>query len=174
MVGAGIRSAEENKFVTRKYVTSLGGLTGLSQKVKASMPQTEMKEIERSDGCFACDWNNPAGLGIRFYTDGQGAYGEYIPTEVYQGYKGIVHGGILAALLDEVMAKALAAHGIDGVTAKLEVRFRKPVPTNSRLLLRGWIKSRRKTSFVVAGQILAEDRETLVEAEGIFFKKMAG
>ena len=88
------------------------------------MPQTEMKEIERSDGCFACDWNNPAGLGIRFYTDGQGAYGEYIPTEVYQGYKGIVHGGILAALLDEVMAKALAAHGIDGVTAKLEVRFR--------------------------------------------------
>jgi acyl-coenzyme A thioesterase PaaI-like protein len=127
--------------------------------------------MEPSAGCFVCDRDNSQGLGIRFYTDGQAAYGEYTPPQVYQGYDGVVHGGILATLLDEVMAKGLAVHGIDGVTGKLEIRFRKPVPTGVKLLLKGWVKSQRRASFVVAGEIRGENGETMVEAEGIFFGK---
>jgi uncharacterized protein (TIGR00369 family) len=148
------------------------GANGLTEKLNAlDISETQLQELEPSEGCFVCDWNKLGGLGIRFYTDGQAAYGMYTPLELYQGYDGMVHGGILATLLDEVMAKALAVHGVNGVTGKLEVRFREPVPTGAKLLLKGWVKSQRKNNFIAAGEIRAQGGELLVEAEGIFFGK---
>ncbi|NLJ68546.1 MAG: PaaI family thioesterase [Firmicutes bacterium] len=134
----------------------------------------KLQELEPSAGCFVCDPDNPGGLGIRFYTDGQAAYAEHALSEAYQGYDGMVHGGVLVTLLDEVMAKALAVHGISGVTGKLEVRFRKPASIGAKLSFKGWVKSRRRKSCVVASEIRAADGDLLVEAEGLFLEKADG
>lgn len=130
-----------------------------------------MRELPPSSGCFACGLDNPSGLGIRFYTDGKAAYGEYVPTTNYQGYAGVLHGGILTTLLDEAMVKALAVEGIIAVTGKIEVRFRRPAPTGERLLVRGWVKSQRAGGFLAEGEIIDSDGMLLAEAEGLLFSE---
>lgn len=129
----------------------------------------ELEELPPSSGCFVCGQDNPSGLGIRFFTDGEIAYGEYVPPVGHQGYDGILHGGILSILLDEIMVKALAAQGIAVVTGKLEVRFRQPAPTGEKLLIKGWVKSQRIGSYRAASRITNQEGQILAEAEGFFF-----
>jgi hypothetical protein len=138
-------------------------------KVKEFSGRGELQELPSSSGCFACGLDNPGGLHIQFYTDGEVAYGEYVPLTSYQGYDGVLHGGILSTLLDEVMAKALAVQGITVVTGKLEVRFRNMAPIGEKLLIKGWVKSQRRDSYLAASEITSEGGQVLAEAQGLFF-----
>jgi acyl-coenzyme A thioesterase PaaI-like protein len=140
-------------------------------KVKDLCELGKLQELPSSDGCFVCGQDNPSGLHIRFFTDGEVAYGEYVPPDGYQGYEGNLHGGILSTLLDEIMAKALAAQGITVVTGKLELRFRQAAPTGEKLLIKGWVKSQKAGSYKAAGEITGEEGQVLVEAEGLFFPR---
>ena len=94
----------------------------------------EWKPQATSRNCFVCGRENPVGLHIRFYEDLANAR-VVVPLmipETYQGYPGIAHGGILATVLDELSGRALmmgAEDDVFWVTAKLEVRYRKPTPT---------------------------------------------
>lgn len=143
----------------------------LPKRAKDTVKLCKMRELPPSSGCFACGLDNPCGLHIRFYTDGKIAYGEYVPTSDYQGYDGVLHGGMLTTLLDEVMVKALAVEGIIAVTGKIEVRFRKSAPTEKKLLIKGWVTSQRMNSFIAQGEITDEDGMLLAEAQGLFFSK---
>lgn len=140
-------------------------------KVKDLCELDKLEELPSSSGCFVCGQDNPTGLHIRFFTDGEVAYGEYMSPAGYQGYEGILHGGILSTLLDEVMAKALAVQGITAVTGKLDVRFRKAAPTGEKLLIKGWVKSQKIGSYKVASEITSEEGQVLAEAEGLFFPR---
>ncbi|WP_179131148.1 PaaI family thioesterase [Candidatus Entotheonella palauensis] len=100
-----------------------------------------------TDHCFACGKHNPDGLGLEFCFDRETGivHSEFTPPMRYQGYGGVVHGGILATLMDEVMAHSLWQRGIAAVTAKMSLRYREPVPVGERLLLYGrTIEERRK------------------------------
>ena len=84
--------------------------------------------------CFVCGRENPVGLHIQFYEDpvAQQIVVPLIIPERYQGYPGIAHGGILATILDEASGRAVMMAFEDDpfwVTAKLEIRYRKPTPT---------------------------------------------
>ena len=59
--------------------------------------------------CFVCGKDNPIGLKLRFDWDGKTARAEFTPTELYQGWQGVVHGGIIAVMLDEVAAWAIGS-----------------------------------------------------------------
>lgn len=116
--------------------------------------------------CFVCSEGHPHGLGLRFHhtTDGVACVTRIPAT--YCGFDGMVHGGIISALLDEAAAYALfARHGKLGVTRDITVRFLKPVPTGTEIRVVGEILSYDPPQAEVAmaiydaeGQRLAEGR----------------
>ncbi len=114
--------------------------------------------------CFACGPLNPIGLKLKFKEEN----GEYITTfkagAEHQSYDGIVHGGIVSTLLDEIMAGYIHAKGVKGVTARLEVRFRQPTPIGEELIVTGRIKGQRGNMYELAGLIKLPDGT--VTAEG--------
>ncbi|MGC9520651.1 MAG: PaaI family thioesterase [Anaerolineae bacterium] len=112
------------------------------------------------------------GLHVQFYEDPE-AQQVVVPLVIpdrYQGYPGIAHGGILATLLDETAGRALMMISEDDpfwVTAKLELRYRKPTPTETPLQVVGWVVNRRRRTAEVAGEIRLEDGTVTAEATAL-------
>lgn len=79
--------------------------------------------------CIGCAPHNPIGLHMSFYAaDNETVWGEWMPTENYQSWVGVVHGGIQALILDEAAEWWLNYfRGTAGVTTKMEVKFQKTV-----------------------------------------------
>ena len=126
-----------------------------------------------SDGlCFGCGQNNPIGLKLDFKWDGKTARAEFIPTEFYQGWSGIVHGGITATILDEAMGQAIRFNGLNCVTARMQVSYKQPILTDDNLVITGSI-SRNNKRFVEAeakislpdGTLMAEGTATYVNMD---------
>jgi acyl-coenzyme A thioesterase PaaI-like protein len=125
-----------------------------------------MREIVKYSGCFVCGDQNPIGLNVHFYADGEEAVAECLADPQFQGYKDIFHGGVVSALLDEIMAKAILAQEIYPLTAEMTVRFKKAVPTGQRLFLRGRITSRRGRMFEASGELTGIDGAVFATATG--------
>ncbi len=87
-------------------------------------------KFETYGNCFVCGMNNPNGLRLSFEIDKerQTLKSTFVASPTFQGWDGIVHGGIVSTLLDEAMAKLIYELGYEAVTASLEIRFKKPVP----------------------------------------------
>ena len=60
-----------------------------------------MKQMKRYPGCFVCGDKNPIGLNVAFYSDDERVVADYTAGRQFEGYKDVLHGGILSALLDE-------------------------------------------------------------------------
>jgi len=123
--------------------------------------------------CFVCGVENPCGLRIRFFNDGyQRVVARVTLGEQYQSYPGMAHGGILATILDETMGRALLADededAVEGArfmfTAKMEMRYRRPVPLNEELTVRGRVEQDRGRIAQVSGEIALADGTVAVEA----------
>ncbi len=128
--------------------------------------------------CFVCGPHNPIGLHLRFDRDHErGA--EYAVkckltlASIYQGWHGIAHGGIVMALLDEAMAYAIGEAGFLGMTAGLSVRFRRPVPIDRPIVVRGVVVFHRRGVFGLEGSIEDEHSATLAFGEGKFVSRGA-
>ncbi len=122
--------------------------------------------------CFVCGRENPVGLHIQFYEDHEhGQVGAHVEIpEAYQGYPGIAHGGIVAAILDEVAGRAIMMNADETpfwVTAKLEIRYRDPTPTETPLEAVGWVVERRRRSAQVAGELRCEDGTVTAEVSSV-------
>lgn len=128
-------------------------------------------QIIDDNHCFICGEQNPIGLRAVFATDPEKGRAETrvrIP-EQFQGWQGIVHGGILSALLDEICAQACMARGLQVVTSELRLRYRKPVPTGSEVTVVGEIAGDRRRLIDVQARIEL-DGQVMAEAEVIMFK----
>ena len=97
----------------------------------------------RAQYCFGCGEHNPIGLRLHFERDGEGVSARYRPRREDQGFPDLFHGGLLSLLLDEAMGWAMYADEIFAVTARMETRFRRPVPLEGALIVRSRIRSRR-------------------------------
>lgn len=94
--------------------------------------------------CFACGPHNPHGLHLTdFHFQDDQYVCHFSPERCHQGWVGIIHGGILATLLDEIMSRMLWAYGIHAMTGEITIRYHQPVPIGQRLTVRGWISRRR-------------------------------
>jgi uncharacterized protein (TIGR00369 family) len=134
-----------------------------------------------SYNCFVCGVENEAGLRMNFFetdTDPVQVVTEYTVPTRYEGYPGVVHGGIVAAMLDEVTSRTIFRGDPPRlvVTAKLSIRYRKPVPIETPLRLTGRVVKDKGRVITVAGEIfgpgdvlLAEGEATLVEVDSEFF-----
>ena len=120
-----------------------------------------------SKNCFVCGRENPVGLKLDFYTHSPEKVRAdlWVPSE-YEGYPGIVHGGILAAILDECGGRAqMTDPDRFMVTAQLNVRYRLPVPTETALVVLGEAGDRRGRVSYARSEIQNLDGEILAEAE---------
>jgi uncharacterized protein (TIGR00369 family) len=85
--------------------------------------------------CFGCCPDNPTGLRLEFFEEGEKVLCHWVPTPEYQGFSGVLHGGIQATLLDETGGWAIMVKlGTAGVTSKMEVKYRRPVRIDEGVL----------------------------------------
>jgi len=120
--------------------------------------------------CFACGGANARGMQLAFDQDdsSQRIRGEFSISGEYQGGSGFVHGGIIALLLDEVMAKVSRFHKDHAVTAALDVEYVKPVPVGQPLVVEGWEVERNGRNIQRAGEIRSSAGLVLARGCGHF------
>lgn len=124
-------------------------------------------KMEDDDGCFACGQKNPIGLKLRFALEEDEAVGTFTPLKNHQGYTGVMHGGLVATLIDEAMAHYLLLTGYKGVTGRLDLRFRRPVSLGIPLTITAGPKKERRDWILLWGKV--EDEEGLLaQGEGLF------
>ena len=108
--------------------------------------------------CIVCGQENRYGLHIHFVREPDGAISaEWQPTENWEGFKGIVHGGIISTVLDEAMSKAVAAIKCEALTGELRVRFRHHVSAGESLRVRGWVVGKVKRLVKAEATLMAAD-----------------
>jgi len=130
-------------------------------------------KMANSRHCLVCGLENPIGLHLHFYETEPGIVEtQYIAPDHFQGYPGVVHGGIVAALIDEVSGRALM--GSDPLnsrfmfTGKLEVKYRKNVPIGRMLKIVGQArKGKRNVAEAWAGIYDKDTNELLAEGTGM-------
>lgn len=122
--------------------------------------------------CFACGERNPVGMHLAFENLGEnGVRAETTLAQQFQGWRGIAHGGIAIALLDEAMAHAAGYAGHRGVTASMTVRFRKPVPIGEPLVVQGRVAWQRGKVLGLEAFVVDATGGVLVRGEGHFVSK---
>lgn len=120
--------------------------------------------------CFVCGVANPYGLQLTFYQSGPGeVVAEYTVPDRYQGYPGVVHGGIVAAMLDEIAGRSHMGgdHPRFMYTARLEVRYRRNVPLGVPLRLVGRAGESRSRTATAKGEIYDPEGVLLAEADAL-------
>lgn len=120
--------------------------------------------------CFVCGQENPIGLHLTYEFDDREARAVIALDDDYGGYPGVVHGGIVTALLDEIMAKTVENLGIWAVTASIEVHFRRATPVHTPLILTGKLVKGKTRMFRTEAKLTLEDGTTLAEATAVFVK----
>lgn len=96
----------------------------------------EDMKLKGNDYCFACGQSNPIGLHLKFRWEDGEYVAEFVPKKEHEGFARIVHGGLLATVLDESMARMLWEMGKNAVTAEITVKLNKVVRPGDRLSVR--------------------------------------
>jgi uncharacterized protein (TIGR00369 family) len=98
-----------------------------------------MTQLRDNERCYVCGKKNPSGLAVDFEInkESRSLSARFTPSDAHQGFEGIVHGGILSALLDESMAKLAFSLGIHAVTAEMTVKFKSPAAPGEELFVSG-------------------------------------
>jgi len=130
-----------------------------------------MNQQYNSASCFACGLKNPSGLRLRFYDNGKDQVFAYFTLgPAHAGYPGMAHGGIVAAILDEVGGRTVMInnHSNFFVTAHMDVRYRHPVPVGVPLGAAGWLLKRRARRTKAHAEIFTDGMGILAEADILF------
>ena len=128
------------------------------------IPKVKLNTDLNEGFCFGCGENNPIGMKLKFTRDGEILRTEYQPDKMLQGWPGLLHGGIVATLLDEVMSNAAYATGETCLTAEMTLRQRKPIPISETLVVTAWITRRRSKILETAGKICLKDGTVVAES----------
>lgn len=116
--------------------------------------------------CFLCGVRNPFGLRVRFYDEGEDrVVALCTPSEEYQGYPGVLHGGITSALLDETIGRTLVARDLWAMTVEISVRFLRPVPLGEPLRVVGELVRLRSRTMEGRGVVRLADGAVAATAE---------
>lgn len=117
--------------------------------------------------CFGCSPDNPFGLKCKFTDEGEYVTCHWQPSENYQGFFNVLHGGIQATLIDEIACWAIFSHVKSaGVTTNMSVRYRKPVYTNAgEIFLRAKVVEQCKRLVTARVELFNSDNELAVEAD---------
>jgi uncharacterized protein (TIGR00369 family) len=122
-------------------------------------------------GCFGCSPTNTAGLKLSFWLDGDRVTGEWIPDRLYEGFTGIVHGGIQATLMDEAAIwYVFAVCGTAGVTTGMTIRYLKPLPvTLEKINITASLAEMTKKLATIACAITDTDGKVYARSEVTYY-----
>ncbi len=126
--------------------------------------------IPYTDTCFACGDDNEAGMKLKLFEEGSRVKAVVSIGRHLNGYEGMVHGGIICALLDEAMIWAAIVFGEKRtmyVTTEMSIKYLAPVPVSSEISVSGWIRDDRGKIVLCEGEVEREGR-VLASAEGKF------
>jgi acyl-coenzyme A thioesterase PaaI-like protein len=127
-----------------------------------------LKSIHHSECVFN---RNPPVPSLQFrFKEGGILTGEFTGTEAHQGYKNMVHGGILAAMIDASMAQCLMGHGVAAYTTDLNLKFRKPVLINRQAIVETTIEEVDIGMLYSLTSVIIQNRQVSVKASGRFLK----
>jgi len=120
---------------------------------------------------FVCGKENPMGLKIEVFRDKNIVRAEFIPGVNHQGYKGIVHGGIIFSVMDEVMSRAaMISKGILTLTVEVRIKYRKKARIGKKILFSAKMTKDLGKVIETEGKAFSEDGKCLAEAKGKFFE----
>jgi uncharacterized protein (TIGR00369 family) len=123
--------------------------------------------LREANHCFVCGRDNPIGLKLTFTRRGDMVRAEFTPSELHAGFEGLIHGGILAALMDDAMANVWYVRGQEAVTAKIEIRFRREARPGEPLVITA--EPAGAKGGMVMARATVERRDGVVVAEGSGF-----
>ena len=118
--------------------------------------------------CFACGPRNDSGLHLTFHREGDTVVTTYTGAGRHQGFPGFVHGGVITALLDEVMSRVPVIEGRWGMSAKLDVRFRLPVRVDDALTATARKDGGRGNIMRIKSWVTLSDGRVAAEAVGAY------
>ena len=122
-------------------------------------------QLEKDKRCFVCGVENPHSLNVKVVQDGPNQVkAEFIADDRYRGWSNYLHGGILSLVFDEMLGWLSYYMGHDAMTARLEVRYRKPVPLGSKLLFSGALE--REVKGILDIKLCAHLDDGSLAAEG--------
>jgi acyl-coenzyme A thioesterase PaaI-like protein len=127
-------------------------------------------KLADDDWCFVCGGSNPIGLKLQFATEGDEYVTYFTPSKHHQGYEGIVHGGIVSTVLDEVMARYVYVLGRNAVTAGMTVRLKKPAKVGATIRFAGKIDSENGRLISCSAIATDERGEMIAEATARMLK----
>jgi len=129
-----------------------------------------MAKLPRYKMCFLCGKDNPIGLKLTWSVKEDGSVrAEFFPKSEHQGYKGIVHGGIISALLDETMGLPSFVSGKIAMTVNLNITFRKQAKIGGKLIVIGEETGDRGRLIEAKGRVMNENNETIAEGTGTYY-----
>jgi uncharacterized protein (TIGR00369 family) len=126
-----------------------------------------MSELSLRDDrmCFACGEENPDGLGLKFACEGDEVVTRFVFPKKFQGYRDVVHGGLISTVLDEAMVTLVNEMGRLAVTAELTVRFLKPLHVGEPLEVRARLTEKRGRVYMVEGWASLEDATEIARGQ---------
>ena len=132
-----------------------------------------LKKQTNSKMCLVCGLENKAGLAAPFYEmEDHSVITLFSFHDVHQSYPERTHGGMISCMLDELIGRAIWIDEPDvwGVTATLDVKFRKPVPLNEQIKGIGKIIENKTRTFKGIGRLELMDGTILAEASAVYVK----
>lgn len=120
--------------------------------------------------CFACGEDNPIGLKLNFSYDGKQVKAKFIPGKYHQGWKNIIHGGILYTLLDEATAYAVLCHGVGScVTTKSQIKFISVAPLEKPIQISAHVTNSTRRLIETKGILYLQDNTVIAEIKSLFY-----
>ena len=139
-------------------------------------------ELAGARTCFVCGPDNPIGLHLVFRLEDGLCVSEFTPGPAHVGYPGVVHGGMIYSVLDDVMANLLYLNGARAYTASCSIRYRRPASVGEPLRLEGrqvdrrrnLVKMEGKATRVLDGKVVAVAAATFVILDETEFSDLRG
>lgn len=128
-----------------------------------------MQALPGYKNCFVCGKDNLIGLNITFFRDQDKIRAEFVPESKHEGFKGIVHGGILFSILDEIMGRTtITTKGVMTMTVEVNIKYRKKVIVGEKIIFNAQMTKDLGRMIEAKAEARSEDGTLLTEAKGKF------
>ena len=133
------------------------------------MPKVNINTDISEGMCFGCGRNNPIGLKLKFRREGDKVTALFTSQEQHQGWQGVVHGGIIAAVIDEAMGYATHFAGMNCLTARMEIKLKSPAPVGETFTVSSFIEKSSRKLVTVKADMSLPDGTLVAEGKATFF-----
>jgi uncharacterized protein (TIGR00369 family) len=140
------------------------------------MPKEQLTPLVHmaQNRCFGCGPANPIGLHLDFFVaEDHSVVCLPLVADLFEGPPGMLHGGVIATLLDEAMSKAVRVRGLTAMTRQMEVEYLRPVPSATAIRIEGMLVRSEGRRHWTEAKILNEKLITLATAKGLFIQVRA-